>query len=273
MSTFPTVGIVVCTRNRPEALRRALGVVAAQTYPHRKVVVIDDASATAADNRRVVAESGERVEYAINPIALGAAGARNEGIRVVLTLNPDLVCMLDDDDHWPSDRLAWGVRAMGPGVGMSYGVQWMTDEHLCPLFKYPSRTSWTRARLHALLFGEFSFPAKTYMFDARFLDELHATDGTWYADVVSREDVDLGVRALRYAHQTRRWRVVFCKRLFAHWVQPRPDKFFEVDHVRRQQESHARLVQEYLPPWLRPFAQATAPYLIRLPHWLRFAIV
>jgi glycosyltransferase involved in cell wall biosynthesis len=273
VSTPQTVGIVVCTRNRPDALRRALGVVAAQTYPHRKIVVIDDASDTAAENRRAAAESGEAVEYVPNPVPLGAAGTRNEGLRRVLALDPDLVCTLDDDDHWPADRLARGVRAMRPGVGMSYGIQWMTDEHLRPLFKYPSRTSWNRARLHALLFGEFSFPAKTYMFDARFLRELHAADGTWYADVVSREDVDLGIRAMRHTYRTRRWRVVFCKRLFAQWVQPRPDKFFEADHVRGQQESHARLVREYFPPWIHPVALATAPYLIRLPHWLRFAIV
>lgn len=271
MPNLRTVGIVICTRDRPALLAKALQAVACQSYPHRKLVVIDDGQCEVR-TQQVLSTSNESILYIKNSRTLGAAATRNLGLQHVLELEPDLVCMLDDDDNWIERRLELGIAAMKPNVGMSYGIQWMTDELLRPLFKYPSRTSWRYCRFHAVIFGEFTFPAKTYMFNPRFLEEIKLSDGRWYADVGSREDVDLGIRALRYANKHQKWEVAFIDSVLAFWVQAKAEKFFEAEHVRKQQTSHELLVRDYLPPWIQRFALTTAPYLIRLPHVLRFLI-
>ncbi len=274
MVANPTVGIVVCTHEKPERLRNALAVISSQTYRRVVVAVVDDCSQCAAENRQVVGSYAGEIDYLLNPTRQGVSRTRDRGLRHLMEVRrPDLVCMLDDDDHWPVDRLANGVAVTTEHVGMSYGIQWMTDERLQPLFKYPSRTSYVRALTHALLFGEFTFPAKTYMFCARFLDELQIAPSQWYVAVESREDVELGVRALRHAARNPRWRIVFSNRLLAYWVQQSTTKFFSADHVRRQQAGHATLVREYFPSWLQRLALATAPYTIRMPDCVRHAIL
>jgi hypothetical protein len=105
--------------------------------------------------------------------------------------SPDMVTMLDDDDRWPCDRLMVGVRAMGPKIGMSYGIQYMSDDSLRPIFEFFCHTSYYRALIHAILFGEFFFPAKTYMFRAKFLQEIRLGPSEWYCPHNSREDIDL----------------------------------------------------------------------------------
>ncbi len=105
MTNWPSVGVVVPTHDRPQALRTALTAIAAQDYPGElSVVVVFDRSepdASLAD--------GDRVKVLANERTPGLAGARNHGI---LALATDLVAFCDDDDEWLPGKLTSQVRAL-----------------------------------------------------------------------------------------------------------------------------------------------------------------
>ncbi|REE96165.1 glycosyltransferase family 2 protein [Thermomonospora umbrina] len=101
---FPSVGVVIPTRDRPEMLRRALSAALEQDYPGelRAVVVYD---------RSEPDESlaSDRVQVIVNRRTPGLAGARNSGIDA---LDTDLVAFCDDDDEWLPGKLAAQVEAL-----------------------------------------------------------------------------------------------------------------------------------------------------------------
>jgi hypothetical protein len=105
---WPSVGVVIATRARPNLLRRALDSVLIQNYPGpmRVVVVYDDA---APDWR--IARGGTRPVLVLeNWRSPGFAGARNSGILAVGDC--DLVALCTDDDTWAVPKLTWQVSAM-----------------------------------------------------------------------------------------------------------------------------------------------------------------
>lgn len=108
--SWPSVGVVIPTRNRPEMLDRAIAAVAAQDYPGevRTVVVFDR---TTPDY--MLARAGDRpVMVLVNCRTPGLAGARNTGI---LNLSTDLVAFCDDDDTWAPEKLRRQVGHLGDG--------------------------------------------------------------------------------------------------------------------------------------------------------------
>jgi len=104
---WPSVGVVIPTRNRPELVRKAIASVRAQRYPGalRVVVVYDQ---TEPDYLLASAESPP-VLVLTNWRTPGLAGARNTGI---LALDTELVAMCDDDDRWAPDKLRRQVAAL-----------------------------------------------------------------------------------------------------------------------------------------------------------------
>ncbi|WP_430780552.1 glycosyltransferase family 2 protein [Actinoplanes sp. G11-F43] len=104
---WPSVGVVVPTRNRPELVRRAIDAVRAQRYPGelRVVVVYDqtepDYLLAAADEVPVLVLTNWRTQ--------GLAGARNTGL---MALDTELVAFCDDDDQWLPDKLRRQVAAL-----------------------------------------------------------------------------------------------------------------------------------------------------------------
>ncbi len=108
MVYWPTIGVVVPTRDRPDALRRALAAIRTQDYPGpvRTVVVFDgslpDLSLQDSARDRPVRVLG-------NWRTPGLAGARNCG---VLGLDTELVAFCDDDDTWHPDKLTRQVRRL-----------------------------------------------------------------------------------------------------------------------------------------------------------------
>jgi glycosyltransferase involved in cell wall biosynthesis len=104
---LPSVGVVLPTRDRPEAMNRALKAVLAQDYagPMRVIVVYDG---TAPDY--LLARALPRpVMVLSNWRTPGLAGTRNTG---VLGLDTDLVAFCDDDTEWDSGKLDAQVRAL-----------------------------------------------------------------------------------------------------------------------------------------------------------------
>ena len=102
---WPSIGVVVPTRNRPDFLRAALASIDAQDYPGElRVIVVFDQSEP--DLSLAV---GDRVKVQANDRTPGLAGARNCGI---LSLDTDLVAFCDDDDEWLPRKLTAQVEAM-----------------------------------------------------------------------------------------------------------------------------------------------------------------
>lgn len=105
MTYWPSVGVVLPTRDRPTELKAALDSVLAQDYPGRvEAVVVHDRS----EPDQLLAD-GDKVRVLANVRTPGLAGARNTGI---LALDTDLVAFCDDDDDWLPGKLAAQVEAL-----------------------------------------------------------------------------------------------------------------------------------------------------------------
>lgn len=107
-SGWPSVSVVIPTKDRPELVRRAVESVLAQDYPGDIDVVVvfdggepDQALATEGDHRTVSVTANRRTP--------GLAGGRNSGI---LAVRGDLVAFCDDDDVWLPGKLLAQVAAL-----------------------------------------------------------------------------------------------------------------------------------------------------------------
>ena len=105
--SWPSVSVVVPTRQRPELLRRALKSIAGQLYEGdiEIVVVFDqevpvDPGVEMLERRLIRLISNER--------AAGLAGARNTGI---IESTGDFIAHCDDDDEWLPDKLSRQIEA------------------------------------------------------------------------------------------------------------------------------------------------------------------
>jgi glycosyltransferase involved in cell wall biosynthesis len=98
----PTITVVICTRNRPVDLRRALQSLKHQSYQRFEVLVVDNAPTdrATADLVRDLARDGTAVGYTMQPRP-GLSWARNHALDLVDT---SVVAWLDDDEvadrHW-----------------------------------------------------------------------------------------------------------------------------------------------------------------------------
>jgi glycosyltransferase involved in cell wall biosynthesis len=87
-----SVAVVVCTRDRPDDLRRCLESILASSRQPDEILVVDNASADDR-TRRVVESMGPRVRYVLEPEA-GLDRARNRGLSLV---DGEVVLFTDDD--------------------------------------------------------------------------------------------------------------------------------------------------------------------------------
>jgi glycosyltransferase involved in cell wall biosynthesis len=85
-----TCSVVVCTRNRPDALHRCLRALEQLAYPSFDVVVVDNAPS---DNRAFEVARRAGVRYVGEPIP-GLSRARNTGARAC---SSEVIAFIDDD--------------------------------------------------------------------------------------------------------------------------------------------------------------------------------
>ena len=108
--TWPSISVIVPTRDRPELLRHAVQSILGQDYPGEVecVVVFDQSAPTP-----ITVEPAERRRLRLirNERTPGLAGARNAG---VLASDGELVAFCDDDDDWLPGKLRLQVDAMRP---------------------------------------------------------------------------------------------------------------------------------------------------------------
>lgn len=105
---WPSVGVVVPTRDRPELVRRAIESIVGQDYPGTvEVLVVFDGTEPDTSLERV---SERRTVHTLrNGRTGGLCGSRNSGI---LALDTELVAFCDDDDRWSPDKLRAQVTAL-----------------------------------------------------------------------------------------------------------------------------------------------------------------
>jgi glycosyltransferase involved in cell wall biosynthesis len=119
----PAVSVVIPCYNHRDTVAAAIDSALAQTFTDREIIVINDGSPD--DTAAVVAPYLDRIRY-VEQANAGQAGARNRGIEMA---RGDFIALLDDDDTWPADKLAWQVEAMRahPDVVLVYGEDQRVD--------------------------------------------------------------------------------------------------------------------------------------------------
>jgi glycosyltransferase involved in cell wall biosynthesis len=108
MASWPSVAVIVATRDRPALLERAVRSILGQSYGGEiECVVVFDHSAPAPVP--VKPSAGRRLTVTTNTRTPGLAGARNSGIT---STQSDLVAFCDDDDEWTADKLRLQVELL-----------------------------------------------------------------------------------------------------------------------------------------------------------------
>ena len=116
---MPIVSVIIPTYKHRDLVLATLASVFAQTLTDYEVIVVNDGSPDdTAAVLRPLAEAG-RIRY-IEQENQGQGAARNRGLAEA---QGEFVALLDDDDLWPPDKLAWQVAALRahPDAVMVYG--------------------------------------------------------------------------------------------------------------------------------------------------------
>ncbi|MEM1211382.1 MAG: glycosyltransferase family 2 protein [Planctomycetota bacterium] len=117
----PKVSVIIPAYGHAGVIGQTLDSVLAQSFQDFEIVIVNDGSPD--DTAGAVADylSDERVRYVEQPNG-GQASARNHGLRLARGV---YLAYLDDDDLWPTDKLAWQVELLDqhPDAGFVYGCQ------------------------------------------------------------------------------------------------------------------------------------------------------
>ena len=109
--------VALCTRDRPELLRRALASLAAQTPPPAEILVIDNAPADGRTRDVALATEGMMagVRYLVEPVP-GLDFARN---RALAAASQEVVAFLDDD---AVAEPGWAAALLAPFADPAVGA-------------------------------------------------------------------------------------------------------------------------------------------------------
>ena len=109
LADAPPITVVVCTRERPDALARCLDSLLAQAYPDFRILVVDNAPVTDA-TAEVVRSATHRgpVAYLLEPRA-GLSFARNAAVAAA---PGQTLAWIDDDEYADVNWLAEVARAL-----------------------------------------------------------------------------------------------------------------------------------------------------------------
>lgn len=104
----PKVSVVIPAYNHAKFIAASIDSVLQQTFADYEIIVVNDGSP---DNTAEVLSSLRnrgQVIY-LEQANSGQAAARNRGIR---TAQGEYIALLDDDDCWPPNKLAWQVERL-----------------------------------------------------------------------------------------------------------------------------------------------------------------
>lgn len=129
----PTVACIVPLYNGRAFILDALASIAAQTWPAREVIVVDDGSSD--DGAALVARHRPEVRL-IRQANAGEAAARNRGVREA---RADYLAFLDQDDSWTPGKLAAQMALLLADPALD----WVIAQHRMELLDEPG-ANWAR---------------------------------------------------------------------------------------------------------------------------------
>lgn len=119
----PLVSVIVPAHNRVNELQITLRSIAAQTYPHLEVILVDDASSQDVRSVLDTLDVGSDVQkkYLRSETNIGPGAAREMGRLVA---KGDFICYLDSDDNWDPEKVEKQVNVFleNPDIGMCYCI-------------------------------------------------------------------------------------------------------------------------------------------------------
>lgn len=204
---MPVISIVTPAYNAAAFLPFYFSSLAQQTFTDYEVLIVDD---TSVDGTGVLVEQAALRDGRIRLLTLqqnlGAAGARNEGLRQA---RGDYVCFLDVDDYWLPEKLATQLAFMrSHACQLSYMDYLRVDEQRQPLTRVtaPEQTDYADM-LKSNRIGNL-----TAMFSRQ------AAEGLQFRRI-GHEDYVFWLELLRRVHTARK--VVTSEPLCCYMVRPR----------------------------------------------------
>ncbi len=201
----PLVSAIVPCFNMGRYLAAALESVAAQSYPHWEVLVVDDAGPEDG-SAEIVASFARihpihRVEFIRHEKNKGVGAARNTAIGAA---HGQLMALLDPDDLWLPDHLASRVEvfAQNPEVAMASSPAWLFSDD--PALRLPMPEyfcDWERHLFPYALALRNGFPTSSVVlhrdrapFPLAFDPTLHGTEDwdMWFRLVQAGAKFHLG---------------------------------------------------------------------------------
>jgi len=124
LASFPSVSVVICTRNRPDSVRTTLRSILACDYPTERweAIVVDNASEADASVGAIEGEFDGPVEVSVvHEPEPGLSNARNRGLR---SARNEIVVFADDDVEVDRNWLVALIAPFGRGekVGAASGL-------------------------------------------------------------------------------------------------------------------------------------------------------
>jgi glycosyltransferase involved in cell wall biosynthesis len=117
MSSPPLVSVIIPTYKHRDYISHTLDSVFAQSFRDFEVIVVNDGSPDDSDAVIRNHPSFGRIRY-LQQSNAGQASARNAGLAEA---RGQYIALLDDDDLWPADKLAWQVEALASGESVLIG--------------------------------------------------------------------------------------------------------------------------------------------------------
>ena len=122
----PLVSVCIGVYNRKDYVRECVDSALAQTWPHKEVVVVDDASTDG--TREILRSYGDAIRLILRDRNSGICPVtRNQAARAA---KGEYVAFLDSDDKWYPDKLAKQVAFMEshPDIPLCHAVCHVIDE-------------------------------------------------------------------------------------------------------------------------------------------------
>lgn len=187
--TGPRVSVVLPTHDRAALVGRAVESVLAQSFRDLELIVVDDASSdeTPAVLDRFAADPRVRIHR--NARNLGAAGARNAGIRLA---RGELVAFQDSDDLWLPDKLAAEIALadrLGGEVAVYCGAIYWSPED-CYYIPIPGSVAAVTGDLSRAILRANPVTPQTLLVSRALLEEVGLFDDR----LRIHEDWDLAIR-------------------------------------------------------------------------------
>lgn len=120
MPGIPSVSVAICTRDRPDDLKRALASVTSQDFDGYEVLVVDQSTS---ERTRGIVEEARATFPSITYVKLGTPGLSRAYNSALGSARGALIAFTDDDCIAPPGWLASIARAFEkqPAIGLLYG--------------------------------------------------------------------------------------------------------------------------------------------------------